>query len=299
MRPPRKCLPEAPGRPREGPRSDLGCSRTPSRARIKKRKNPQVWAGSGGGLPEPSVWEPRGTEQTKIRPKTRAIFIMTRRPLAWEPRKTEQNKNRSQTRRNQNSVKNQRQHMVRGSHSGGEFVAQGFVSTSVPPRPIYHLIYQASAGEVPSIWVVQRRVDNLFLSILRERCKQARRNTGRDRERWRESDLAFSQGLKMPRDLHARAARAAERVAQRILDRALEKAAERIRQINSARALRIKRIQDLYYPELLIHWPVKALPIPPLCYWSLSRREWESDYRTWRDAVLLMLRARRDHTDSD
>ncbi len=103
----------------------------------------------------------------------------------------------------------------------------------------------------------------------------------------------------MPRDLHARAARAAERVAQRILDRALEKAAERIHQINSARALRIERIQDLYYPEFLIPWPIEALPMPPLCYWSVSRREWESDYRTWRDAVVLMLRARRDHTDSD
>jgi hypothetical protein len=74
------------------------------------------------------------------------------------------------------------------------------------------------------------------------------------------------------------------------------KSAERI----TGRAWRIQEIQRIWYDDFLRYWPPTALPVPPLAYVPWPGAAWDYEYRTWRDAVTLMvMRARLDHLDSD
>ncbi len=71
--------------------------------------------------------------------------------------------------------------------------------------------------------------------------------------------------------------------------RAARAASERLFKIHCERALRVQRIQNLYYREFLSRYPLSYLPIPPLVLGG--RAEWERKYRAWRDAVVLAVQA--------
>ncbi len=64
------------------------------------------------------------------------------------------------------------------------------------------------------------------------------------------------------------------------------------------RIWRIEEIKKIWYDELLEYYPATALPLPPLVTWPWGRREWESDYRAWRDAVQVMVHIARAGWDS-
>ena len=79
---------------------------------------------------------------------------------------------------------------------------------------------------------------------------------------------------------------------QEAATRAARAASERLFKIHYERALRIQRIQNLYYREFLSRYPLAYLPIPPLVLGG--RAEWERSYRAWRDAVVLAVQAARE-----
>ena len=59
----------------------------------------------------------------------------------------------------------------------------------------------------------------------------------------------------------------------------------------------IKSIKTRWYDEFMLHYPASFLPEPPLCWLPWERHSWESDYRTWRDAIKFMILVAREKLD--